>query len=825
LGGLVSVHAGRKSNSIEVITNAEVFKQQLKQDMLCGMVDFLEVGSVKDIDGYRQKVFPAIGKRLPIIIGSDNHNPLAYHRKAPCWLKADLTFDGLRHVLHEPDERVSLQDVPASDRRVADNPTKYIDSITIRRKAESTLAEHWFDCQIPINAGLVAVIGNKGSGKSALADIVGFLGDSSNGKYFSFLEPNRFRHPKSNKSNHFDATIRWRSGGDFTRCLGEAIREGTAESVRYLPQSYLEKICDGMEDAKAGVFSKELKAVIFSHIGTTDRLWFDNLDDLLSYKTESAAEAIARLRNDLRAQVAELVKLESHATASHRLSVEQNVATKQRELDAHLASPPPKRDKPENNPEIQAGIGATQAEIEQLTQSVSEFEGEIATLTENQVAEARRVLSADRLLGRIKNLQSEVEAFRQSTEEDFEEVAVSIDDVISFSVNVEKIEAARTVAIAERDRIANVLSAANPSGVTKQLADKKLRIANLTKTLDLPNQQYQQSLEALANWERRRTSIEGDEETPDTLLHFKKQLADLDALPELIEAAYEGCIETAVKIHEHLVEISAEFKSLYKPVQDFIETHPLADDHFHLSFEAAIVDTGFTTELLGFINHSKAGTFCGIMDGKQTAENLVKQATFSTGEGIRAFLKQVITCLRNDTREGKNRPIQIHEQLLKGRKLEALLECVFELQYLEPSHTLRWANKEISELSPGERGTLLLVFYLLIDQSDIPLIIDQPEENLDNQTVYDVLVPSIKEAKVRRQIIMVTHNPNLAVVCDADQIIYASLDKDKGNRVTYQHGSIENIVVNQKLVDILEGTWPAFDNRERKYIRSSARTN
>jgi predicted ATPase len=213
------------------------------------------------------------------------------------------------------------------------------------------------------------------------------------------------------------------------------------------------------------------------------------------------------------------------------------------------------------------------------------------------------------------------------------------------------------------------------------------------------------------------------------------------------------------------------------------------------------------------------------MDGKQTAENLVKQATFSTGEGIKAFLKQVITCLRNDTREGKNRPIPIYDQLLKGKKLEALLGCVFELQYLEPSHTLRWANKEISELSPGERGTLLLVFYLLIDQSDIPLIIDQPEENLDNQTVYDVLVPSIKEAKVRRQIIMVTHNPNLAVVCDADQIIYASLDKEKGNRVTYQHGSIENIVVNQKLVDILEGTWPAFDNRERKYIRSTAHTS
>ena len=54
------------------------------------------------------------------------------------------------------------------------------------------------------------------------------------------------------------------------------------------------------------------------------------------------------------------------------------------------------------------------------------------------------------------------------------------------------------------------------------------------------------------------------------------------------------------------------------------------------------------------------------------------------------------------------------------------------------------------QLSPGERGNLLLIFYLLVDQNDIPLVIDQPEENLDNQTVFKTLVPSIKDAKKRR---------------------------------------------------------------------------
>ena len=97
---------------------------------------------------------------------------------------------------------------------------------------------------------------------------------------------------------------------------------------------------------------------------------------------------------------------------------------------------------------------------------------------------------------------------------------------------------------------------------------------------------------------------------------------------------------------------------------------------------------------------------------------------------------------------------------------------------------------------------------------------DQPEENLDNESVFEILVPYVKEAKQRRQIILVTHNPNLAVVCDAEQIIVAKMDR-KENKISYISGSIENEKINKKIVDVLEGTLPAFDIRDRKYIRTS----
>ena len=95
---------------------------------------------------------------------------------------------------------------------------------------------------------------------------------------------------------------------------------------------------------------------------------------------------------------------------------------------------------------------------------------------------------------------------------------------------------------------------------------------------------------------------------------------------------------------------------------------------------------------------------------------------------------------------------------------------------------------------------------------------DQPEENLDNESVYSLLVPYIKKAKQKRQVIIVTHNPNLAVVCDAEQIIYADMNKKK-NEIRYESGSIESQEMNKRIVDVLEGTMPAFTKRDEKYLR------
>jgi hypothetical protein len=194
-----------------------------------------------------------------------------------------------------------------------------------------------------------------------------------------------------------------------------------------------------------------------------------------------------------------------------------------------------------------------------------------------------------------------------------------------------------------------------------------------------------------------------------------------------------------------------------------------------------------------------------------------KQASSGSSKQAIAFAEAIEDHLDFDYRGGKKLPMQMASQLRKHASVRDVYDFVWSFGYLIPEYSLKLDGKDLTQLSPGERGALLLVFYLLVEKSDRPIIVDQPEENLDNQTVYHLLIPVIREVKKRRQIIMVTHNPNIAVVCDAEQIIHASIDRAQGNRITYTSGSIENPVINKHVLDVLEGTRPAFDNRDAKY--------
>lgn len=818
LGGIVTVHAGKKANSIESICNAHEFKQAVKEDMAKNFIDVLEIGRVQDEADYRAIVFPHIGHRLPLLICSDNHDINVYSPPTKCWIKADTTFSGLCQVLNEPFNRVYLGETPPILERVSRNRTKYVKSVSFARSASGNTKEAWFHDEVPFNHELVAVIGNKGSGKSALADILGLLGNSPQGDSFSFLNADQFRDPKCNKACCFDATLTWESGTSVTKNLNDSVDSSAIENIKYVPQSHLEKICNEFGAPGKTSFSTELRAVIFSHVDEANRLSMATLEDLIEYRTQETNSAIQILQASLQETVKRFVALQERAGSTHKQTLENQLAQAKQKLAAHDDSKPSVVKKPSSDPETQKRIEAVAQQIEAKAKEVIRLEAEIKSLKTGRAADVKAVSLADKLLGRIKNFQAVLEQFKTDSSDEWSSFGITFEDVVKVNIGLEPIQVKRDKLVGDARAKAEALRPENITGPEfKRLAEEK-EIAELKKKLDEPNLRYQAYLKATKDWKDKRESIVGTVDAVGSIRYYEQQLALLAEVPKEIETTRRELKAAARQIHDEIAKLANIYRDFYHPVQDFIKQHPLARDKFHLGFRADISTVNFEDRFLAFINQGRRGSFCGVDEGRTRLRGLTQRADFQTAPGVEAFLDEVILHLESDVRvPGEPVKVTLKDQLRKDKEEAGLLEFLFSLDYLKPEYTLTWGDRDVEQLSPGERGTLLLVFYLLIDRSDIPLVVDQPEENLDNQTVYDILVPSIKEAKSRRQIIIITHNPNLAVVCDADQVIWASLFKDDTNRVDYVTGAIENPIIKPKVVDILEGTQPAFDNRDAKY--------
>jgi hypothetical protein len=163
----------------------------------------------------------------------------------------------------------------------------------------------------------------------------------------------------------------------------------------------------------------------------------------------------------------------------------------------------------------------------------------------------------------------------------------------------------------------------------------------------------------------------------------------------------------------------------------------------------------------------------------------------------------------------------LRECLKPSTSLAAFAEWLFSTDHIRVSYGIRYEGVEIERLSPGTRGIVLLILYLALDTSDDrPLLADQPEENLDPKSIFSELVVYFRRARERRQVIIVTHNANLVVNTDADQVIVANSERVPGQRLPrflYEAGALEDKRIREQVCDVLEGGEDAFRQRERRY--------
>ena len=768
------------------------------------------------------------GKRKPCIKGSDSHNDneeigrLKDHESKPtdrsCWIKADPTFKGLQQIINEPEDRVYIGVLPPKMERVKNNKTCFVSEIRVAKTADASTDEAWFDCALPLYHDMIAIIGNKGCGKSALADVVALTGDTTRCDDFSFLNKKKFREKRL--AENFEATIRWEDGTESVHNLQENPDPNRPESIKYIPQTYLETVCTETSVDEGSAFQQELRKVIFSHITDAQRLGRDTLEELIAYKTEEIESELARHKQELTQINAGLAVLQQKATPDFRHQVQEALNEKKKELKAHEINKPAAVTKPDNLTAEQKAVyekvggelTAQNALLQSLQQQIATARQRLKILTEHGALAAK-------LDAKISNIETDVVTQIQQSALQFVALGLDIAQIISITINRAPLTAKKAAIADEKAKVEAGLSEGNAAGLVAQERAAQEKIVGLKNQLDAPNKRYENYLQELRVWETRKKEIEGSADVTGSLHHLEAQLLYIDAeLPTEIESAKTTRRAAALAIYKCIAAIRDVYAELFAPVQQLIEDSIIIKEGFRLTFVSSIIQRGFAREFFdGHISQGVNGSFCGKEPGEQRLGELMEERDFNDPKQAIGFAESIEEHLNWDFRSSKKPSMQISAQLRKHTSVRDLYDYLWSFGYLIPEYSLKLDGKDLSQLSPGERGALLLVFYLLVDKSDKPIIVDQPEENLDNQTVYHLLIPVIRAVKHRRQIIMVTHNPNIAVVRDAEQIIHASIDRAHGNRITYTSGSIENPIINKHVLDVLEGTRPAFDNRDAKY--------
>lgn len=175
---------------------------------------------------------------------------------------------------------------------------------------------------------------------------------------------------------------------------------------------------------------------------------------------------------------------------------------------------------------------------------------------------------------------------------------------------------------------------------------------------------------------------------------------------------------------------------------------------------------------------------------------------------------------------------------LKNRTAQEAFTMILS-NWFTIKYVVKMGDDTIDLMSPGKKALVLLKLLIELADSTCPILIDQPEDDLDNRSIYDQLIGFIKSKKTVRQIIVVTHNANIVVGADAEEVIIANQNgKDSQNKVKkfeYRSGSIENDIpvfkadgtcesgilnkqgIQQHICSILEGGEEAFEKRKEKY--------
>ena len=770
---------------------------------------YFTAGNVLSQHEKKQSILQQFGAK-PLIHSGDIHDFEKLTTKHDCltWFRAVPSFRGLQQALKESQRRIVLG-TPDDLKTKKTNKHNLVSGITF----EVTKPENkWFDNTgtIPINAGLVAIIGNKGTGKSALSDCIALALDTDASK-MGFLEKERFlKDPARVRTS---VSLKMYDGTLMPRALSDLAKENAKPRVRYLPQSFVEDLCGEIGSTKK--LQSLIDEILFQHLPANLQVGAHTLSEVIKKNSSAHDIRLEKLNVELHTTNQDICDIETKLSPGER----QKLLAIQVGLQADLSSLR-KTQKPKlvNKPST-----AEAANYENLRQRA-------VALAKNLQLEIEKADESLAELSQAKNGVLEIKEHVRTIRQEF----ATIDKLNSGIPKAYRFDVAKALSISIDDKeidasLENIEKDTSKSQFSRTIRDKAHRkiqtvLEKAAGSLTQIGREYSEFRAARAEWHSQISAIIGAKSKPasKTLRGIKIQLRDIsDTYPTKLSSLETKRIEISKNIIDEKYAREKDFAEFYRPAEIYLDSVSKAlglEATELLSIESDFrVDSGFNQKFCSFINKARKGTFY-----QEKAEHMLTQirheALNSTPDGFMKFASRLHFATNHDISDGGNGQATGIDTQLKdvARKLE-FYDYVFGFSYANASFTIKFGQRPLDVLSPGERGLLLLAFFFLLDKSSYPLIVDQPEENLDNETIYTKLVTFIRHARTQRQTILVTHNPNLAVACDADQIIVANIDKTNGNQISYVSGALEEDEINEACLRILEGTKPAFKKRGDTY--------
>lgn len=665
------------------------------------------------------------------------------------WIKADPTFQGLKQIIYEPEDRIRVQEEKPDVKK----SYYVIDKVRFVDNSGDNLFSSEY---IELNPNLNAIVGGKSTGKSLLLYHTAKAIDINEVNERVQLAPVP-DYSGLEQNPLFNFEVVWKDG---TKVSLKTEQE-TKRKILYIPQNYLNKLSEDYVQTR-----KALNDFVFNII-----LQDEEIKNYFMGKKQEVKEC----QSDVTTFINELFQLKENIFQEKQgirdMGDEEGIKKYLEELKTKVD-------------ELKETSGLTDKQIErikELNEAKATSNGKLLSIGKD-----RQVVDAlfERILGKLGEISQTVA----------KEQSYLIDEALKkdIATRFEWVEQYKAQIKTELEEIKGKLSKSEVLCGT-EIKDVEDKLKPLLEKIKL-----QRVLKQLID------KIKVEEDKSGKIFLSKRNL-------EIKERSFND-------LQTQILKCSQDLFGLYKDLQSNLKKG-----------ESQLGDIALNIRIL--------------FKGDDFNKNYIEDYLNKTD------LKRLLSVKGDEEFEylyEEDKHLNMVEQIFKGImnkgvstiKNKGQQDSVLKLfdDYYEIGFFITYKGDSLNKMSPGKRGYVLLKLLIHLSKEEYPILLDQPEGDLDNRSVYYELVSFIKEKKRQRQIIIVTHNPNLVVGADAEEIIVANqsgqeVDKDnKQFRFEYVSGALENTFNNptekailyqkgirEHVCEILEGGEEAFHKREQKY--------